>query len=52
MSSLIKEQEFIVQVAQPAPETNTPVKMEVGIENASISSLNMTNRSIIWLMWS
>ena len=31
-SSLIKEQEFIVQVAQPAPETNTPVKMEVGIE--------------------
>ena len=32
-SSLIKEQEFIVQVAQPAPETNTPVKMEVGIED-------------------
>ena len=31
-SSLIKEQEFVVQVAQPAPETNTPVKMEVGIE--------------------
>ena len=32
-SSLIREQEFIVQVSQPAPETNTPVKMEVGIED-------------------
>mmetsp|Transcript_13550 Transcript_13550/g.40367 ORF Transcript_13550/g.40367 Transcript_13550/m.40367 type:complete len:299 (+) Transcript_13550:230-1126(+) len=30
--NLIKEQDFVVQVAQPEPEVNTTIKMEVGIE--------------------
>jgi len=30
--NLVREQDFIVQVAQPAPEVNSTIKMEVGIE--------------------
>lgn len=30
--NVVKEQDFVVQVAQPAPEVNSTIKMEVGIE--------------------